>query len=52
MSKGIAPVIVCSARLRAPFKQFCERFVPNLMVLSASELAPGTPLSTVDVIRP
>ena len=51
MSKGMAPIIVCSARLRAPFKQFCERFVPNLMVLSANELAPGTPLSTVDVIR-
>ncbi|MEO0575465.1 MAG: flagellar biosynthesis protein FlhA [Pseudomonadota bacterium] len=48
---GVEPVVVCSAKLRAPFQRFCERVVPAMKVISVGEVAPGTPLSTVAVIR-
>ena len=49
--KGVQPTLVCSPRLRAPFKRFCERFVPTLNVLSVNEVSTATPLSTIAVIR-
>lgn len=51
MSRGVQPILICSPRLRAPFKRFCERFVPTLSVLSVNEVAAATPLSTVGVIK-
>ena len=51
INNGTQPVLVCSPRLRAPFRRFCERFVPLMNVLSINEVATATPLSTVAVIK-
>jgi len=51
LGNGVQPTLICSPRLRAPFKRFCERFVPALNVLSVNEVSNGTPLSTVAVIK-
>ncbi|UCF94367.1 MAG: FHIPEP family type III secretion protein, partial [Desulfobacterales bacterium] len=32
------PLVVCSGHIRAPFKRFVERFIPNLVVLSYNEI--------------
>lgn len=37
---GHQPVVLCSARVRLPFKRFIERTIPNLSVLSFSEISP------------
>ncbi|HET7768725.1 MAG TPA: flagellar biosynthesis protein FlhA, partial [Chloroflexota bacterium] len=38
---GHAPVLLCSARLRLAVRRITERVLPNLVVLSFSEIAPG-----------
>ena len=40
-AKGFAPVVLCSASVRLAFKRLTERALPNLTVLSYSEIAPG-----------
>ncbi len=39
--KGYQPVLLCSATVRFAFRRFIERSLPNLAVLSYSEIAPG-----------
>jgi flagellar biosynthesis protein FlhA len=39
--KGFIPVILCSATVRLAFKRLTERALPNLIVISYSEIAPG-----------
>ncbi|NBX46643.1 MAG: hypothetical protein EBT22_05430 [Chloroflexi bacterium] len=38
---GHAPVLLCSARLRLAVRRLTERVLPNLVVLSFSEIATG-----------
>jgi flagellar biosynthesis protein FlhA len=38
---GHPPVLLCSARLRLAVRRVTERVLPNLVVLSFSEIAPG-----------
>ena len=38
---GHPPVLLCSARLRVAVRRLTERVLPNLVVLSFSEIAPG-----------
>jgi flagellar biosynthesis protein FlhA len=38
---GHPPVLLCSARLRLAVRRLTERVLPNLVVLSFSEIAPG-----------
>jgi flagellar biosynthesis protein FlhA len=40
-SHGYVPVVLCSAAVRLAFKRFTERALPNLAVLSYSEVAHG-----------
>jgi len=37
---GVPPVILCSPRIRLPFRRLIERFKPHLIVLAVSELTP------------
>lgn len=39
--KGHTPIIICSAPVRLAFKRLTERALPNLVVLSYSEIAAG-----------
>ncbi|RYD03094.1 hypothetical protein N752_22035 [Desulforamulus aquiferis] len=36
--RGANPVILCSPRVRLPFRRFIERYLPNLAVLSLNEI--------------
>ncbi len=38
MSKGLEPVLLCSASLRVPLRKITERVVPKLAVISAQEV--------------
>jgi flagellar biosynthesis protein FlhA len=38
---GHPPILLCSARLRAAVRRLTERVLPNLVVVSFSEIAPG-----------
>jgi flagellar biosynthesis protein FlhA len=39
--QGHPPVLLCPARLRGAIRRLTERMLPNLVVLSFSEIAPG-----------
>ncbi|WP_318468211.1 flagellar biosynthesis protein FlhA [Photobacterium leiognathi] len=38
MSKGLEPVLLCSASIRAPLRKITERVIPRLAVISAQEV--------------
>jgi flagellar biosynthesis protein FlhA len=40
-AQGYTPTVLCSATVRLAFKRLTERALPNLSVLSYSEIAPG-----------
>ncbi|NJN92599.1 MAG: flagellar biosynthesis protein FlhA [Anaerolineales bacterium] len=40
-ARGYLPVVLCSAAVRLAFKRLTERILPNLSVLSYSEIVPG-----------
>ena len=40
-SKGYMPIVLCSATVRLAFRRLVERALPNLVVLSYSEIASG-----------
>ena len=42
--RGLPTVVLAAPDLRRPLFDFASRFVPDLMVISARELVPGTPL--------
>ncbi len=48
--KGLPPVILCSSRLRLPFRRFTERILPNLTVLSLNEIAPNIEVEAVGTV--
>jgi flagellar biosynthesis protein FlhA len=45
------PLVLCSPNVRPYFKKLIERFIPNLTVLSFSELLPRTEIQSVGVIE-
>jgi flagellar biosynthesis protein FlhA len=52
---GLPTVIVASSDLRRPLFDFASRFVPDLLVVTARELVPGTtvePAGTIDLSQP
>lgn len=49
--KGYPPLILCSAAVRLAFKRFTERALPNLGVLSYSEIASGIDVSAEGMIE-
>lgn len=48
--KGLPPVVLCSSRVRLPFKRFTERMLPNLAVLSLNEIAPNIEVEAVGTV--
>ncbi len=47
ISKGLAPVLLCSSTLRLPLRQITERVIPKLVVLSALEVKGVLSVKTV-----
>jgi len=50
-ARGVQPVIVCSSAIRRHLKKLLERFVPSLVVISNSEIAPNVKLYTMGMVR-
>ncbi len=44
------PLVICSANIRLYFKKFIEQFVPNLVVLSYSEIVPSIKVKPIGMI--
>ena len=40
LAAGDQPIVLCSPRVRLPFRRLVERFKPNMVVLALSELTP------------
>ncbi len=50
-TKGYSPLVLCSATVRFAFKRFTERSLPNLAVLSYSEIATGINVQSEGMIE-
>ncbi len=48
--RGLPTVLLASPDLRRPLFDFASRFVPDLTVISARELVPGTPLEPAGTV--
>ncbi|MBC7342897.1 MAG: flagellar biosynthesis protein FlhA [Clostridia bacterium] len=51
VTKGYPPVVLCSSRIRLPFRRLIERFLPNLAVLSMSELVPSVQVEVIGTVN-
>lgn len=51
MAKSKLPVIVCSSPLRRPLKQFVDRILPNIVVISMSEIPENTDMRAIESIK-
>lgn len=50
-AKGIQPVILCGPQVRRHLKKILDRFIPNVTVLSHSEVIGSIKLEAVEIIR-
>ncbi|GIW07810.1 MAG: hypothetical protein KatS3mg060_2615 [Dehalococcoidia bacterium] len=50
VAQGHQPIVVCSPRIRLPFKRLTERVVPHLTVLAYNELNPKIEVNAVGVV--
>lgn len=48
--RGLPPVVLCSSKIRLPFRRLTERGFPNLTVLSMNEIAPGIEVEVVGTV--
>lgn len=48
--RGIAPVVLCSPRVRLSLKRFTERHLPALTVLSLNEISPSVEAEVVGTV--
>lgn len=48
---GQQPVVLCSSRIRLPFRRFIERFLPGIAVLSFNELTPELQIETLGAVK-
>jgi len=48
--RGITPVVLCSPRVRLPFKRFTERYLPALVVLSLNEVASSVEVEVMGTV--
>jgi flagellar biosynthesis protein FlhA len=48
--KGQIPVVLCSPRVRLPFRRLIERSLPAVAVLSLNEVAPGIEVEVVGTV--
>ncbi|SMB94075.1 flagellar biosynthesis protein FlhA [Thermanaeromonas toyohensis ToBE] len=49
--KGVQPSILCSGRIRLPLRRFLQRSLPQVPVLSYSELDPALEVEALEVIN-
>lgn len=49
--QGIQPVLLCSAKVRLPFRRLIERYVPQIQVMSISELVADVEIESVGVVK-
>jgi len=50
-TQGVQPVLLCNGRLRLPFRRLIERMLPQIAVLSYSEIGPTVRATAVGSIR-
>ncbi|NOY52958.1 MAG: flagellar biosynthesis protein FlhA [Deltaproteobacteria bacterium] len=50
-SMNIEPVLLCSPGIRMVLRKMTERFLPDLVVLSHSEVSPNTKIQSVESVR-
>ncbi|MDO7788381.1 flagellar biosynthesis protein FlhA [Desulforamulus aquiferis] len=48
--RGANPVILCSPRVRLPFRRFIERYLPNLAVLSLNEIPANMEVEAIGTV--
>ncbi|KJR98171.1 MAG: flagellar biosynthesis protein FlhA [Peptococcaceae bacterium BRH_c4a] len=48
--KGLAPVVLCSPRVRLPLRRFTERYLPGLAILSLNEISPSVEVEAVGTV--
>ena len=51
VTAGTQPVVVTSSRIRSAFRRLLEPVLPHVAVLSFSEIAAGTPLTSVGTVK-
>lgn len=49
--EGMQPVVLCSAKVRMPFRRLIERYLPQLHVMSISELVADVEIESVGVVK-
>lgn len=49
-NKGLNPIVVCAPLVRINLKRLTEKNIPNLVVLSYNELAPGVKIQSVGMV--
>ncbi|MDS1029543.1 flagellar biosynthesis protein FlhA [Bacillota bacterium LX-D] len=47
---GLQPIVLCSSRIRLPFRRLTERFMPSLIVLSLNELTPELDVESIGTV--
>jgi flagellar biosynthesis protein FlhA len=50
-SKGIPPIVLCSANTRIHFRKIMERFFPNIIVLAHNEIAPNVNITSLGMVE-
>jgi flagellar biosynthesis protein FlhA len=50
-SKGIPPIILCSANTRIHFRKIMERFFPSIIVLAHNEIAPNINITSLGMVE-
>jgi flagellar biosynthesis protein FlhA len=50
-AQGRSPVLLCSGRLRRPFRRLCERILPGLSILAFGEVTSEVDVESVGVIE-
>lgn len=48
--RGINPVLLCSPRVRLPFRRLIERYLPNLAVLSLNEIPANVEVEAIGTV--
>ncbi|MBI3803016.1 MAG: flagellar biosynthesis protein FlhA [Nitrospirae bacterium] len=49
--KGTAPVLLCSPMIRPHLRKLVERFIPNLVVLSSSEVVSPVKIQSIETVK-
>ena len=48
--RGVNPVLLCSPRVRLPFRRLIERYLPNLAVLSLNEIPANVEVEAIGTV--